>query len=347
MDPPNGLLPYISSIQIHKDGYLAFNQGQLSYKFPVKFPIPPQTSVNKGQDPSLIAPFFAIQDIPQIVPGAGIYLRVIELAKEKNETLREGIYADFRDGMIGAADFRPKFAIIITWKNMTYANKAPDFELKTNTYQVVLATDEMRTYAMFNYEQIEWNSGFFEGTKGPSAYVGFNAGNSTRTYEFVPYSQNPRVSLLPALGYGNGLNGRFYFQVDEEIWSGACIEKDLDPNLPDRMPLAFFPRVGNMLGGTIVNFTGPCLRPESVITCTFENFPTKGIYRDRNHASCVTPAVMYHGYVDLTTRVDDRTYFYGRYYIRMLHIHFLTIFQSVIFWKCSFAPNRAPRYCQR
>lgn len=303
-------------IWIHKDGYLAFNVGQLSYKFPVKFPIPPEIATNKGQDPSMLAPFFAIQDIPQNVPGAGIYLRVIELAKENNETLRNGIYADFREGMIGAADFHPKFAVIITWKNMTYANKAPDFDLKTNTYQVVLATDEMRTYAMINYDLVEWNSGFFEGTKGPSAYVGFNAGNSTRTFEFVPYSQNPRVSLLPSLGYGNGLNGRFFFQVDEEIWPGSCIEKDLDPNLRDRLPLTFFPRVGNMLGGTVVNFTGPCLHPKAVIICTFENFHTKGIYRDRNHASCVTPPVMYHGYVDLTIRVDDRTYFYGRFYIQ-------------------------------
>lgn len=29
----------------------------------------------------------------------------------------------------------------------------------------------MKTYAMFNYEQIDWISGFYEGLKGPSAYV--------------------------------------------------------------------------------------------------------------------------------------------------------------------------------
>ncbi|CAG2178697.1 unnamed protein product, partial [Oppiella nova] len=69
-----------------------------------------------------------------------------------------------------------------------------------------------------------------------------------------------------------------------------------------------------MLGGTMVNFTGPCLQPTSIITCQFDNWQTPGIYRDFNHATCVTPPVMYHGYVDLTITVDDRTLFLGRYY---------------------------------
>lgn len=62
-----------------------------------------------------------------------------------------------------------------------------------------------------------------------------NAGNSTRAYEYAPYSQNPRVSLMPILGFGNGLLGRFYFQIEELIYQGACVDKELDPNLPDRM----------------------------------------------------------------------------------------------------------------
>lgn len=283
----------------------------------------PQSDINKGIDPSIIAPFFAIQDIPgNRVAKAGVYLRLVQMDKEVNTTLRDRIYADFREGMIGASDFRPKFAIIVTWRNMTYANKAPEYDLKTNTYQAVLATDEIRTYAMFNYEQVDWISGFFEGQKGPYAYVGFNAGNSTRNYEFQPYSQEPRVSLMHDRGYGNGLKGRFFFQIDEEIWSGACVEKELDPNLRDRLPLSFFPRYGNMLGGTMVNVTGPCLHPDDVIECIFENWPTKGVYRDSNHASCIQPPVMYHGYVDLTVRVNSKTMFYGRYYIQPPDIAF-------------------------
>lgn len=160
--------------------------------------------------------------------------------------------------MIGAADFVPKYALIITWRNMTMINRRPERPLKTNTYQAVIATDEMRTYAMFNYEKIEWitHQDNYDGLKGFPAFVGFNAGNTTRSYEFRPYSQNPRISLMTQMGFGNNFGGRYFFQIDEEVWPGACIDKDLDPNLPDRLPLTFFPRYGHMLGGTLVNITG-------------------------------------------------------------------------------------------
>ncbi|CAG2177268.1 unnamed protein product, partial [Oppiella nova] len=80
-----------------------------------------------------------------------------------------------------------------------------------------------------NYEQIQWitHQDNYEGLKGSAAYVGFNAGNTTRTYEFRPFSQNPRVSYLTTRGCGNGLRGRHFFQIDGEVWPGACIEKAL------------------------------------------------------------------------------------------------------------------------
>ncbi|CAG2107812.1 unnamed protein product, partial [Medioppia subpectinata] len=191
-------------IWIQRDGYLAFNRGMLSYKFPVKFPFVPRDNLLE-EDPSIIAPWFAMQDIPTEVPHAGVYLKIVNLEQESNATLRDRIYYDFREGMIGASDFRPKFALIITWRNMSMVNRRPEMPLKTNTYQCVLATDEIRTYAMFNYEQIEWitHQDNYEGLKGSAAYVGFNAGNTTRTYEFRPYSQNPRISYLTTRGWGN------------------------------------------------------------------------------------------------------------------------------------------------
>jgi hypothetical protein len=63
------------------------------------------------------------------VPNAGVYLKIVNLESEWNITLRERIYADFREGMIGAADFRPKFALIITWRNMTMVNRRPEMPL--------------------------------------------------------------------------------------------------------------------------------------------------------------------------------------------------------------------------
>ncbi|CAG2177120.1 unnamed protein product, partial [Oppiella nova] len=91
-------------IWIQRDGYLAFNKGLLSYKFPVKFPFVPKDNLMK-EDPSMIAPWFAQQDIPTEVPHAGVYLKIVNLESELNITLRDRIYYDFREGMIGASDF--------------------------------------------------------------------------------------------------------------------------------------------------------------------------------------------------------------------------------------------------
>jgi extracellular domains-containing protein CG31004 len=121
---------------------------------------------------------------------------------------------------------------------------------------------------------------------------------------------------MPLRGHGNGLEGRYFFQIDEEVWPGVCIDKDLDPNMRDRLPLTFFPRYGHMLGGVMVNVTGPCFFPDDIIICNFENRETKGIYRDANHASCISPPVFYHGYIDLSITVRGKTIFLGRYYVR-------------------------------
>lgn len=69
--------------------------------------------------------------------------------------------------------FEPKFAMIISWVNMTFPNRRYHDSLKTNTYQMVLATDEMMTIAMFNYEQIQWITHLdnYDGLKGPPAFV--------------------------------------------------------------------------------------------------------------------------------------------------------------------------------
>lgn len=44
---------------------------------------------------------------------------------------------------------------------------------QTNTYQAIIATDEIRTYAMFNYERIDWITAMdnYDGMKGFPAYV--------------------------------------------------------------------------------------------------------------------------------------------------------------------------------
>ncbi|KAH6921376.1 hypothetical protein HPB50_027636 [Hyalomma asiaticum] len=121
--------------------------------------------------------------------------------------------------MIGAADFTPTFVVIATWRNVTLTGMQSKSNVTTNTYQVVLASDERRTRS----DWIAVND-VNNGENGENPFVGFNAGNTTRYYEFIPYSQEPRVKNLPQHGEGNGIKGRYIFEIEEEIWHGSCIK---------------------------------------------------------------------------------------------------------------------------
>ncbi|XP_054161232.1 protein mesh-like [Oppia nitens] len=304
-------------IWVHKDGYVTFNKGLKSYSFPVEFPMVPDDT-NLEEDPSIIAAFFAHQDIPSEVEGSGVYYRLIEMDKETNQSIKQRLQSDFGQAMAASVGWQPKFVFIITWKNMTFPNRRRERELKTNTYQMVLATDEMQTFVMFNYEWISWITHLdnYAGLNGPPAFIGFNGGNSTQSYEYQPFSQNPRLTLMPKMGWGNGLPGRYYFTIDEELEPGACVNKELDPNLPDRLGLHTSTDYILMLGGQELNFTGPCLTPDSLITCRFDIFKVRGRMMTQNIGSCITPPIMYEGYVDFTVTVDDKTFWYSRMYVQ-------------------------------
>lgn len=65
---------------------------------------------------------------------------------------------DIREGIVGSDTFDPKHAIIVTWKNVSFAGGIDTALGTTNTYQMILATDEVYTYVIFNYLDIQWTS---------------------------------------------------------------------------------------------------------------------------------------------------------------------------------------------
>lgn len=103
---------------------------------------------------------------------------------------------------------------------------------QTNTFQLILATDEVFTYAIFNYNLLTWTTptdaggSSDRGEGGTAALVGFNAGNGTRSYEYKPYSQNSVIRDLSSTGWANGFPGRHIFRIDEDILLGNC-NKDI------------------------------------------------------------------------------------------------------------------------
>ncbi|XP_050355399.1 protein mesh isoform X1 [Nymphalis io] len=311
--------------RLSMNGYIYFSDPPDHYTYPLSFPVRDWPNVN---DPSFIGIFFSKcrigsqrpEDPDQRRPG--VYFRMDRDLQTRTDQLgvemRERITWDIREGVIGSETFFPKHVITITWKNMSFAGGIDNSLFMTNTFQMVLATDEVFTYAIFNYLEINWSShteaggDTTTGEGGVPAYIGFNAGNGTQSYEYKPYSQASVLRDLTGRGWANGFPGRHIFRIDEKILMGTC-NKDIDGA---NLPLMFAPESGNMLGGTIVNITGPCFQPNDRITCRFDTESVVGAVVDSNRAICVQPRFWHNGYARFEIAINNEPYKWkGKFFV--------------------------------
>ena len=91
---------------------------------------------------------------------------------------------------------------------------------QTNTFQCVLATDGLKSFAIFLYAdgEIQWTTGDASdgsnGLGGTPAHAGFNAGDGIR-FALLPQSDTPEIINVSTTS-NIGMPGVWMFQVDEE-----------------------------------------------------------------------------------------------------------------------------------
>ncbi|XP_054015399.1 protein mesh-like [Hylaeus anthracinus] len=310
-------LPFFGSrfnyTRVSMNGYLEFSDPPEYYTYPLVFPV---KDWPKKNDPSFIGIFFSKcrigevrkDDIDQRAPG--VYFRLEEGLQRRTDQFgvefRERLKWDIREAIVGSDSFEPKHAIVTTWKNVSFAGGIDNSLFKTNTFQMVLATDEVSTYAIFNYLDIQWTShteaggDTVSGEGGVPAFIGFNAGNGTESYEYIPYSQMRKIRDLTRTGGANGFPGRHVFKIDRDITLGTC-----NNLVAAKLAMKLTPAGGNKLGGTIVNITGPCFNRTKKIRCKFDNVWVDGTVIDRSRAICVQPFVEAYGKIDFAIKIGE------------------------------------------
>ncbi|XP_043469976.1 protein mesh isoform X2 [Leptopilina heterotoma] len=311
--------------RISMHGYLEFSDPPEHYTYPLVFP---NKDWPKKNDPSFIGIFFSKCRIGKLRPTdidqrkSGVYFRMERDLQSRKDQFGREMYErvkwDIREGVVGAETFDPKHSVIITWKNMSFAGGIDNSLYRTNTFQMILATDEVFTYAIFNYLEIKWSShteaggDTTNGEGGVPAFIGFNAGNGTQSYEYKPYSQASTLRDLIGRGWANGFPGRHIFRIDEKIMLGTCNKDIAGANLP----LVFAPESGNMLGGTVINITGPCFEMDDKVRCRFDTEVVSGTVIDRNRAICVQPFVKAQGYIRFAISIGSGKYDWkGQYFV--------------------------------
>lgn len=75
-----------------------------------------------------------------------------------------------------------------------------------------------------------------------------------------------------------------------------------------------------MLGGTIVNITGPCFfKNTDRVNCRFDTEDVVGKVIDTNRAVCVQPPLMAEGYVRFEVAINTETYKWkGKFFVGKL-----------------------------
>ena len=82
-----------------------------------------------------------------------------------------------------------------------------------------------------------------------------------------------------------------------------------------------------MLGGTLVNITGPCFEPNDKVQCLFWNRAVEATVIDRNRAVCIQPRIEAEGFQVLSVKINNQLYdwkgnfFFGKF---ILQLHFLS-----------------------
>ncbi|XP_035701228.1 protein mesh [Folsomia candida] len=247
----------------------------------------------------MVAPLYSEYEIGPHPPSdgkkAGVYLQVERDLGRRTDQVgvewRERARWDVQEGIIGAESFQPEHVIVATWKNVYFVGGSTQGDDMTTTFQAVIVTDEVRTYVIYNYDHIG-TTPLQEIGGQRTAFVGFNAGNGSAAFE---YAQTDTIRNLLTSGNVNGFPGRYIFRVDEAILPGQCAGNDSLEE--DKRRLFVAPESGNMLGGTIVNVTGPCFNSSQEYYCRFRDKKVKAVVINGNRASCVMPQIFAAGYI--------------------------------------------------
>jgi hypothetical protein len=248
-------------IKIQINGIILF--GNQSYQLisftPQRFPV--NTLI-------CVAPFWA-DIITTDGEGSGIFYRQI---------IDENTLAEL-DRMVGDA-FPGQITHQFIWAFVVTWHEVPGYGLPTsyrNTFQAILATNGISSFAIYNFEKLQWTSG--SASNNIHAQAGFNAGDLVN-YFLINKSFSPAIVTIVN---DSNINypGRFIFSVGGDITDVEC-------NTPDGLQVA--PFRGSPEGGYEIRLYGICFNETNYIIKTDRQIVTDcqktGVY-----LTCIMPMI--------------------------------------------------------
>ncbi|XP_053314489.1 sushi, nidogen and EGF-like domain-containing protein 1 isoform X2 [Spea bombifrons] len=196
-------------LYVNNNGVVSFLR-EVSQFTPVAFPI--------SGDRRVVAAFWADVDNRR---GGDVFYRETE-----DPRILSLATWDVRTYFPELSDFSATWVFIATWHRVTFYGG--DSNSPVNTFQIVLITDGLRSFTIFNYETIEWTTGRHASSGGDSsgrggiaAQAGFNAGDGWRYFN-IPGSRTDDIAGI-ANTTNVGIPGRWVFRIDNNhVQVGEC-----------------------------------------------------------------------------------------------------------------------------
>ncbi|XP_045194321.2 sushi domain-containing protein 2-like [Mercenaria mercenaria] len=282
-----------SSLYVNNNGIISFVEKLKSYK-PLNF-----NDKEFKDDIPIVAPFWAdvdMENFRDVDLGECVVYRVTNDSALLNRSAE-----DIREHFAGQKDFTAKQMIIVTWYKVGFYGAAGDGKTKRNTFQAVLVTSGVKSFAIFSYNKIVWTTGSNSGggtdtgladtsvdTDAHPAVVGFSSGD-LQQYYLLEYSGTDEIINIGRRS-NIGIPGKYIFRLDGTVDDQSCGGEKIE----------IFPSSVSMLGREAIRVTGPCLSEVTEVKARIRELNLEfncHVIQDQS-ALCVIPSLFRTG--DLT-----------------------------------------------
>ncbi|KAL7990822.1 hypothetical protein Chor_014252 [Crotalus horridus] len=207
--------PSFGPSPVNNNGIISFLK-EVSQFTPVAFPI--------SNDRRVVAAFWA--DVDNRHSGQ-VYYR-----ETTNHAVLERATKDIAQYFPEFPEFSAQWIFIATWNKVTFFGG--NLFSPVNTFQIVLITDGLLSFTIFNYESITWTTGMhassggnLAGLGGIAAQAGFNAGDGKRYFN-IPGSRTDDIVDVE-MTTNVGIPGRWVFRIDDaQVQVGGCNNTNVD-----------------------------------------------------------------------------------------------------------------------
>ncbi|XP_071124554.1 sushi domain-containing protein 2-like isoform X2 [Mytilus edulis] len=285
------------NLYVSKDGLVGFAPGTLHQTEIL-------TETLTKEDPAFAAPYyFSAQDIGSNLNGKPYTGNV--LYRTTDSDILAGELSNYssiiQESMVGLENqFEASYALVVTWKDVISKTDVLKgcSTCMTNTFQLAMLTDGTASFAIFNYVRMNITPDKF-------TQSGFNAGEG-RGYTTA---LNSGQLQYPKSYQGSDTKGRYIYRIDgEQVQHGGCSTANRGG------VLNIYPAYAGMLGGKMLDISGPCIQRDASPTqvkCRFggrEDLVTYGYKVNLMKARCSVPRMSIRGWITVEVSIDQRPY---------------------------------------